>query len=186
MMEAIISLLRGVNVGGHGIIQMDALRDLYESLQLREPRTYVQSGNVVFLSDKPDLDELVGRIGTGIERRFGFRPAVVLRTAREMSEVVARNPLAGRVGVEPAKLLVTFLAGTPAAPARERALAMNSGPEEMWIEEREIYVYFPNGFSKAKLSMAAVEKGLKIPGTGRNWNSVTKLLDMARRLETGG
>ncbi|MCC6367143.1 MAG: DUF1697 domain-containing protein [Bryobacterales bacterium] len=185
-MQAIISLLRGVNVGGHGIIRMDALRDLYESLQLREARTYVQSGNVVFLSEKPHLDELAERIGSGIERRFGFRPAVVLRTAREMSEVVARNPFAGREGADPAKLLVTFLAGTPAAPDRERVLALNTGPEEMWMEEREIYVYFPNGFSKARLSMAVVEKGLRVAGTGRNWNSVRKLLEMARRLETGG
>ncbi|MCC6390366.1 MAG: DUF1697 domain-containing protein [Bryobacterales bacterium] len=165
---------------------MDALRDLYESLQLREPRTYVQSGNVVFLTAEPHLGELAERIETGIERRFGFRPAVVLRTAREMSDVVARNPFAEREGVEPAKLLVTFLTGTPAATDRERTLAMNTGPEEMWMEEREIYVYFPNGFSKARLSMAAVEKGLRVAGTGRNWNSVRKLLEMARRLEAGG
>jgi len=65
----------------------------------------------VFLTAEPHLDELAERIETGIERRFGFRPAVVLRTAREMSDVVARNPFAEREGVEPAKLLVTFLPG---------------------------------------------------------------------------
>ncbi|MBV6433495.1 MAG: hypothetical protein IANPNBLG_03673 [Bryobacteraceae bacterium] len=183
-MQAIISLLRGVNVGGHGVLRMDALRSLYESLHLREPRTYLQSGNVVFLAGDPP-DELASRIEAGIEREFGLRPAVILRSSNEMSGIVARNPFIGREGVEPAKLLVTFLARTPARTDRQRVLAMNPGPEEMSIEGREIYTYFPNGISKARLSMAAVEKGLRVPGTGRNWNSVTKLLEIARRLETG-
>src|SRR5467141_4381483 len=109
-MAVIISMLRGVNVGGHNKIKMDALRALYESLKLRDAQTYVQSGNVIFRTEERDIARLTKRIEEGIERKFGFRPDVVLRTAAEMREVVARNPFAKRLGIEPGKLLVSFLA----------------------------------------------------------------------------
>src|SRR5437762_13357712 len=105
-MTVIISMLRGVNVGGHNNIKMDALRALYESLKLRAPQTYVQSGNVIFKTDERDIARLAKRIEDGIERKFGFRPDVVLRTAAEMKDVVARNPFAKRRGIEPGKLQI--------------------------------------------------------------------------------
>src|SRR5258707_12701573 len=108
-MTVIISMLRGVNVGGHNKIKMEALRALYESLKLRDSQTYVQSGNVIFRSDERDIARLTKRIEEGIERKFGFRPDVILRTAAEMRDVVERNPFAKRRGIEPGKLLVSFL-----------------------------------------------------------------------------
>ena len=83
-MAAIISLLRGVNVGGHNKIKMEELRALYESLELREPQTYVQSGNVVFSSKERNLATLAGKIEDAIEKKCGFCPEVVLRTVSEM------------------------------------------------------------------------------------------------------
>ncbi len=91
-MTVIISMLRGVNVGGHNKIKMDALRELYLSLKLREPQTYVQSGNVVFATDETDLVKLGARIETAIERKHGFRPSVILRTTAELRAVIAKNP----------------------------------------------------------------------------------------------
>jgi uncharacterized protein (DUF1697 family) len=79
-MAVVISLLRGVNVGGHHKIKMDALRALYESLELRGAQTYVQSGNVIFKTRERDLIRLGRRIEDGIERTFGFRPHVIVRT----------------------------------------------------------------------------------------------------------
>ncbi len=84
-MAVIISMLRGVNVGGHNKMKMDALRALYESLKLRDAQTYVQSGNVIFRTDERDMARLAKRIEDGIERKFGFRPDVILRTARSRS-----------------------------------------------------------------------------------------------------
>ena len=104
-MAVIISMLRGVNVGGHNKIKMDALRALYESMKLREAQTYVQSGNVIFRTDERDIALLTKRIEDGIERKLGFRPNVILRTAAAMREVIARNPFAKRRGIEPSKLL---------------------------------------------------------------------------------
>src|ERR1700720_2419035 len=100
-MAAIISLLRGVNVAGHNVIKMDALRALYEALELRDPHTYLQSGNVVFRTDERDLTLLARRIEDGIERRFHFRPDVIIRTTAELRDAIARNPFATRRGIEP-------------------------------------------------------------------------------------
>jgi len=182
-MAVIVSMLRGVNVGGHNKIKMDALRGLYESLGLREVQTYVQSGNVVFRTKERNLAGLGNKIENAIERSFDFRPVVVLRTPAELKDVIARNPFAKRSGIEPGKLLVTFLASHPAAEALEQVLKIKTDPEEMHVDGREVYIYFPNGMARPKLSWVTVEKKLKTSGTGRNWNSVTKLLEIAERLE---
>jgi uncharacterized protein (DUF1697 family) len=182
-MAVIISMLRGVNVGGHNKIKMDALRALYESLKLRNAQTYVQSGNVIFRTNERDLASLSKRIQNAIQRKFGIRPNVILRTTSELRDVIARNPFAKRRGIEPSKVLVTFLADDPGAEARDRILQMNFDPEELRIDGREIYIYFPNGIGRSRLSWAAIEKTLKTPGTGRNWNSVTKMLEIAEEME---
>ena len=182
-MAVVISMLRGVNVGGHNKIKMDALRALYESLKLRDAQTYVQSGNVIFKTDERDMARLAKRIEDGIERKFGFRPDVILRTAAEMREVIARNPFAKRRGIEPGKLLVSFLGSDPGEEGREKVRQMKCDPEELRVEGRELYIYFPNGQGRSKLSGAALEKALKTPATGRNWNSVTKMLEMAEKME---
>ncbi len=182
-MTVIISMLRGVNVGGHNRIKMVALRALYESLGLREPQTFIQSGNVIFSTDKRDLSALARRIEDAIERDFGFRPAVILRTSSELREVIARNPFAKRSGIEPNRLLVNFLASDPGAKTREEVLKLKTEPEELRMDGRELYIYFPNGMARPKMSWAVLERTLKVPGTGRNWNSVIKLLEMAERME---
>jgi uncharacterized protein (DUF1697 family) len=182
-MAVIVSMLRGINVGGHNPIKMEALRALYESLGLREAQTYVVSGNVIFRTKERNLTSLAKRIEDAIERSFGFRAPVILRTTSELRDVVARNPFRTRRGIEPSKLLVMFLAGYPAAEALEQVPKIKADPEELHVDGREVYMYFPNGLARPKLSWVTVEKKLKTFGTGRNWNSVTKLLEIAERLE---
>ena len=91
-MPVVIAMLRGVNVGGHNKIKMEALRALCTRLKLRDACTYVQSGNVIFRTEERDLTLLTKRLQNAIERDFGFRPDVVLRTAAELRDVIARNP----------------------------------------------------------------------------------------------
>ena len=176
-------MLRGVNVGGHNLIKMDALKALCVSLKLKDPQTYVQSGNVIFKTEEKDLAKLTKRIQDAIERKVGFRPEVILRSAAEFREVITRNPFAKRNGIEPGKLLVNFLAADPGREARDKALAIKTDPEELHIIGREAYIYFPNGQGKSKLPWPAIERTLKTSGTGRNWNSVTKMLEIAENLE---
>jgi uncharacterized protein (DUF1697 family) len=183
-MGVVISMLRGVNLASHRRIKMEALRALYESIGLREPQTYVQSGNVLFKTREKNLNAIAKRIEDAIERSFGFRADVVLRTTSELREVIAKNPFAKRKGMEPAKLLVTFLASDPGEEAREKLRAIKAEPEELWIDGRELFVYFPNGLARPKLSIPLIEKTLKASATGRNWNSVTKLLELAEAMES--
>lgn len=182
-MPAIISMLRGVNVGGHNVVKMEALRGLYESVNLKSPKTFVQSGNVVFLSKETNLQSLSRRIQEAIESNFGFRPDVILRSSRDMRHVIARNPFAGRHGIEPGKLQVMFLASEPAEQARESLLKLDTKGEELHFRASEVYIYFRNGMGKTKLSMLAVERALSSSFTGRNWNTVTKLMELAESLE---
>jgi uncharacterized protein (DUF1697 family) len=182
-MPVVISMLRGVNVGGHNRIKMEALKALYESLGLLDVQTYVQSGNVVFRTKERNLVPLARRIEDGIERGFGFRPGAALRTPSELRNAIAKNPYAGRQNIDPGKLLVTFLSTEPDAEARGNALAIKTFPEELRIDGREVYIYFPNGMGRPKMSWPRIEKALKTWGTGRNWNTVTKLLEIAEALE---
>src|SRR5438270_13611604 len=183
-MAVIISMLRGVNLAGHRNIKMDALRSLYESLRLRDAQTHVRSGNVVFRTAERDLVRVTRRIQKGIEQSVGFQCNVIVRTVPELRDVIARNPFAKRHGIEPSRLLVTFLATDPDAEARKRILTIETAPEELRIEGRELYIYYPNGMARPKLSWPMIEKILKTSGTGRNWNTVTKLLHMAEKLES--
>jgi uncharacterized protein (DUF1697 family) len=180
-MPVIVSLLRGVNVGGNHLIRMDALRDLYTSLKLRDARTYVQSGNVVFRCGEADLPSLAVRIEKRIEREFGFGPSVILRTADEWKDAIARNPFAGRDGIEPAKLLVTFFPAAPGDEAVKAVRALRTDGEELHLDGRELYIYFPNGQGRSKLA-TVLDKALQRSGTGRNWNSVCKLGEIAASL----
>jgi uncharacterized protein (DUF1697 family) len=184
-MAVIISLLRAVNVGGHNKIKMEALRALSESLGLGEAQTYVQSGNVVFRTEERDLGRLAKRIEEAIERSFGFRPAVILRKASELRAVVERNPFARRRGIDPSRLLILFLERDPGGEARAKVLGIKADPEELRMEGREVYIYYPDGMARPTLPWAAIEKMLQTPGTARNWNTVRKLVEMAERLEAG-
>jgi uncharacterized protein (DUF1697 family) len=179
----VISLLRGVNLGPHRRMKMDALRKVYESVGLRDPQTFLQSGNVVFKTDERDLAQLAKRIEKAIEKSFGFRSDVIVRTSDEMKDVIRRNPFAKRKGIEPSKFLVWFLAADPGEESRDKVRSIKAEPEELVASGRELYIYFVNGLARPKLSFAAIDKALNTPGTGRNWNSVTKLLELAEKLE---
>ena len=167
------------------MVKMDALCTLCGSLGLRDAETYVQSGNVIFRTEGRDLVRLCKRIENGIEKTFGFRSDVILRTPAELRDVIARNPFASRRGIEPKRLAVTFLASDPGQEAREKLLAIKAEPEEVRIEGRELYIYYPNGMARPKLTWPIIERTLKTSGTSRNWNTVTKLLEIAERFEAG-
>ena len=184
-MTVVVGLLRGVNVGGKHKIRMETLRALCESLGFEEPRTFIQSGNVVFRTRQRNLRLLAERLEEAIERGHGFRPAVVLRTVADMRGVVARNPFGTRRDIEPAKLVVTFLADQPAVSACQKVLAMKTDPEELRIVGREMFIHFPLGMGRTKVPTAQIEKTLGTPGTGRNWNTVLKLLDIAEQMARG-
>ena len=183
IVPVIICLLRGVNIGGHHKIKRDALRKLYENLGFQGVQPYLQSGNVVFRSKTANIPKLARRIEDAIERTFGFRVVVVLRTAAELRDAFARNPVAQRRGIDPKKFAVIFLQQKPSAECLQNALQINTAPEELWIDGCEAYAYYPNGMGRPKMPWPTIERALKTTGTSRNWNTVTKLLELAEALE---
>lgn len=176
-------MLRGVNVGSHNRIKMDVLRLLYQSLKLEDPRTYVQSGNVIFRAREKNTFKLAAKIQAEISKKCGCNPDVILRTTEELRSVVKANPFARRKDIEPSKLLVTFLEAAPAATANATIANLGDYPEELHLKGRELYIYFPNGAGKSKLPWSKVDKLVGVTGTARNWNSVLAMLEMAEAME---
>jgi len=182
-MSVVISMLRGVNVGGHNKIKMEELRALYEANGLLDAQTYIQSGNVVFRTKGTPSAGLAQFIESAIEKSYGFRPDVMVRTATEMRSVFKRNPFSKRSDIEPNKLIVSFLNGKPTRDACEKVQAIQADyPEEVYCDGREMFIFFPIGMGQSKLPLAKLEKALGFSGTARNWNTVTKLLEMAEKL----
>lgn len=184
-MTTVISMLRGVNLAGNRKIKMDALRALYVSLGFQNPQTYVQSGNVVFASKSADLTRIARQIESGIEKSFGCHSDVILRTTLEMRSVLENSPFRKRKDLDPSKLLVTFLAAGVGSESRKAVEALECAPEELHCCTRELYIYFPNGMGRSRLSWPKLEKLLQTTYTGRNWNTVGKLLEMAESMPLG-
>lgn len=184
-MPVLISMLRGVNLGAHNRIKMEALRALYESLGFEGVRTYVQNGNVVFRTKEKSATKVATKIQDAIEKKFKFRPVVILRSTEDLRKAVARTPFDAGRKLEPGKILVTFLASEPPSDAHGNLARFQSHPEELHLKGRELYIYFPNGAGRSKLPWSSVEKFLKVTGTARNWNSVLAMLEMAEEAETG-
>lgn len=182
-MAVLISMLRGVNLGPHNRIKMDALRELYESLNFEDPRSYVQSGNIVFRAREKNIPQLAKKIQSAIEKKFGCCPEVILRTAEEMRAAIAGNPFPEQAKAEPGKVLVTFLAAEPPREAKASLDKFQKFPEKLHLNGRELYIYFPNGAGRSKLPWSAVDKLLKVTGTARNWNSVQAILAIAEEME---
>ncbi len=165
------------------MVKMDVLRRACERAGFRDVRTYVQSGNIVFFVREYDAIVLAARLESLIEATFGFRPAVIVRSKAELIEVVARNPFIGDPAAAPDRLLISFLGSRPSTEAWEYVRSLKVSPEVIHTQERELYIHFPDGMGRSKLSMAAVERKLKVPMTGRNLNTVVQLLAIADEIE---
>ena len=180
-MTAFVSLFRGINVGGHQGIRMGELKALYESLGFKDVATYIQSGNVVFTSDDADVARLQGQIEDGFEKKFGFHVEVFVRTSAELRDIIDKNPFQGQQSKESKWVVVMFLAAHPDDTAQEDLLKTYAGPEEIFIIGKEMYIYYPNGIGRSKLSHGFIEKKLKTFGTARNWNTILQLQKMMQR-----
>ena len=184
-MTVYVSMLRGVNVGGSGLVKMEPLREAYESVGLADVRTLLQSGNVLFRSGLTDRERLVKRIMQEIERRFDLQVEVVLRTLAEVASIVERGPVLSP-RADKSKLLVMFLSAVPDAAAQAALRKWHKDKElKELLELRgpEIYLYYPEGVGRSKLTGAVIESKLDTAGTARNWNTLLKLVEVGRSLE---
>jgi uncharacterized protein (DUF1697 family) len=176
-MTTYVVLLRGINLGSHNKVAMSDLRSFLTELGAEDVSTYVQSGNAVMRSARK-----AEPLGRAVERtladRLGLDIVVVVRTAAQMTKVVGNNPFAGREK-DPTKLHVAFLSKAPGAKRASALEVPGDGPEAFEVRGREVYLHYPNGYGRSKLTNAFVEKRLGVSATNRNWRTVTKLAELA-------
>jgi uncharacterized protein (DUF1697 family) len=177
-MPVYVSLLRGINVGGHKKIKMDRLRASLEALGLEQVKTYIQSGNIILKSAKLSTDALSRKIEAIILSDFGHSVSVISRTASEIEQVVALNPFLKPPGIDPEKLHVTFLSAAPAPATLKQLEAFNAAPDQVLWAGKELYFYLPNGTAQSILMKKPIDRILGVVTTTRNWRTVHTLRQM--------
>jgi uncharacterized protein (DUF1697 family) len=168
-----VALLRGINVGGHAQVKMDDLRQVFRSLGHTDVTTYIQSGNVIFTSDAPLPAQ---SLESAVNAALGMDITIVLRTREDLRRVVASNPFKR---ADPTRVHVGFMAQEPSPTVIGKLDRQRFDPEEFEVNHRELYLHLPNGMGRAKVP-DYLGRRLKVPITIRNWNTVTKLLELTK------
>jgi uncharacterized protein (DUF1697 family) len=169
-----LALLRGINVGGKNKLPMKDLAGMFEDAGCTNVHTFIQSGNVTFTATSSVSKGLGDVVASKIAEQFGYKVRVILRTAQQLRQVVSNNPFPQ--GEE--NLHVMFLADRP-TPTKIAALDPNrSAPDAFIVRGGEIYLHLPNGVADSKLTNAWFDSKLGTVSTGRNWRTVTKLLEI--------
>jgi uncharacterized protein (DUF1697 family) len=176
-MSLFVALLRGVNVGGRGKVAMAELKALTAELGYDEPRTLLQSGNLVFGAKAAKPDALEAKLHKAITDRFGINTELFVRTPKEWAELVEANPFSAFAAKDPARMLAWVMKAPPTKASVDALRAANPGPESMEARGRTLYITFPQGQGTSKLP-ALIDRHMPGRGTGRNWNTVLKLLEM--------
>lgn len=175
-----VSMIRGINVGGHKRLKMDALRELYGTLDLEHAATYVQSGNVSFLSSVEDAGQIEANIEQAIDQSFGYSVSVMVRTPAELDVIISENPFPAECEEDPSRTFVLFLGGQPNIDVAGLA-APKGAPERFVAGTRAIYLHCPNGAGNSKVPGNFFEKGLGVRTTARNWRTVLALRALASK-----
>lgn len=168
-MQTYIALLRGINVGGSGLLAMKDLVALCGDLGFTAARTYIQSGNAIFQSRLAE-DAVRKKLEAALETRMGKKIDVMVRTPAELRSVLEKNPFPDR---EPAKVAVAFLLKAPLKDALRDL--KTPGGEQVRPGKREVYVYYPDGQGRSKLKLPLGGAATTV----RNINTVGKLAELA-------
>lgn len=179
-----ISILRGINVSGHRMIKMQALKELFTDLGFQNIQTYVQSGNIVFQHKKTDQQKLEKKIAKAITEKFTFDVPVIVMELSELQQIIAGNPFVKDETKNLSHLHVTFLAGKPDAESFNKIKEGSFQPDEFHLVNKVIYLYCPNSYSKSKLTNGFFEKKLNVTATTRNWKTTNELQNLAVNIST--
>ena len=170
-------MLRGVNVGGKNKLPMKDLAVIFEKAGCGSVATYIQSGNVVFDADAKLAKTLASRMASEIEKGFGFKVPVILRTGQQLASAISANPWLPK-GIPEKELHVMFLADAPAHEKIQGLDPARSAPDAFCVSGQEIYLHLPNGAGNSKLTNAWFDSRLTTVSTSRNWATVLRLAEM--------
>jgi uncharacterized protein (DUF1697 family) len=174
------ALFRAVNVAGKNKLPMKDTVAMFEAAGCRDVRSYIASGNLVFRARPALAAKLPKLIPPVIAQRFGFAPALVVRTADELRRIGEGNPFL-RAGADPGRVYVAFLADAPTRASIAALDPKRSPPDEFAVVGREIYLHLPTGAGRTKLTNDYFDSKLKTMSTARNWRTLLKLVEL-----TGG
>lgn len=173
-----IGILRGINVGGKRKILMADLKSLCEELGLKNVTTYIQSGNLIFNSDKPNSD-LENELEKAIFEKYGFDVPVIVRTERELENSINNNPFFDK-GTGIKQLHLTFLKEKPNKENIDKAVTVSYEPDKFKIDDKDVFICCAGKYHESKLTNTFFEKQLKVGATTRNWKTVMKLLELSK------
>lgn len=176
--KTFIALLRGINVSGHNMIKMDALKQLFSDLGFSNIQTYLQSGNVVFNSEEIHEDKLRETIESSILKQFGLIVPVIILEKDRLISVRNSCPFISE-NQDPSAIYITFLHEKIDQNSFSSILLPKITGEEALAGEKAIYLYLPAGYGKTKLNNNFFENKLKTVATTRNWKTVNELLILA-------
>jgi uncharacterized protein (DUF1697 family) len=179
-MHTYISLLRGINVGGHKKVLMTDLKKLYEKLGFSQVQTYIQSGNVVFVAPSNAAAHYCQQIEQAIVEQYGFEVSVQVHEASHICAIVQQNPFLPQHSTELDKLLLVFFSQTP-SPENLATIDPNTYlPDTFVAQGAAIYLYCPNGYGQSKLTNDFFERKLKLKATTRNQRTAATLCQLAQ------
>ncbi len=153
---------------------------MLEALGMSDVRSALQSGNLVFGSERTTAAKLETLLEAAAKKRLRLETLFLVRSAPEWAQVVARNPFPDEARRDPGRLVVHFLKAAPRPAAVKALQAAIVGRETVRSGGRQshVYVYYPDGTGRSKVP-ALVGKHLGTNATARSWNTVMRLATMA-------
>lgn len=173
-----LCLLRGINVSGHNMIKMEALKTTLESIGFENVQTYIQSGNV-FVDTAEESPASVGfLIKQEIFKTFGYDVPVVVIGQEDLEACFKNNPFLKDTAVDLKKIYVAFVSKELKNENINDLKISQFKPDEAHIDSTRIFIKYAVGAGKTRLDQKYIEKKLNLTATIRNWNTVTQLLKM--------
>ena len=176
-MTTYVALLRGIK--GHKQVAMADLRDLLTRLGFADIRSLLQSGNLVFGATGRTAGQLERLLEAEAAKRLGLQTDFFVRTAKEWEGVVAHNPFRKEATRDPGHLVVMFLKDSPRVTGVKALQKAITGREVVRAAGKHLYITYPDGIGRSRLTNAVIDKQLGTRRTGRNWNTVLKLAALA-------
>jgi uncharacterized protein (DUF1697 family) len=174
-MTKFIALLRGINVGGNKMIAMRDLRAMCTDLGLGNVKSLLNSGNLVFQCLARPSGTLESLLESEAKQRLDLHTDFFVRPSEEWKRIIGGNPFPVEARTDPGHLVVMFLKESVDAKVVRTLQAVITGREIVRGEGREVYVVYPDGIGKSRLTNHIIERTLGCRSTGRNWNTVLKL-----------
>jgi len=173
-----LCLLRGINVSGHNMIKMDALKASLENIGFQNVQTYIQSGNVFVETDEENAAAVGFKIKQEIFKVFGHEVPIVVIGKTDLEKCFKNNPFLKNKEVDIKKIYVAFVSMPLKSDSINDLKMSQVKPDEAHIDESRIYIKYDVGAGKTRFDQKYIEKKLNVTATIRNWNTVTQLLKM--------